>query len=64
MADPRGGPALPPAGAFTIHGVPAPLPALLLGLGLALGGWLAGQGIVQARKSDRFVTVNGLTDKG
>lgn len=39
------------------------LPALVLGLGIALGGYLAGQGIVKSRALDRTVTVKGLAER-
>ena len=38
-------------------------PALLLGIGLALGGWFIGHGFVKARSSDRFVTVKGVSER-
>jgi len=38
-------------------------PAVVLAIGIALGGWLAGQGLVQARRSDRFVTVKGVAER-
>lgn len=37
--------------------------ALLLGVGLALGGWFIGHGFVKARSSDRFVTVKGVSER-
>jgi len=39
------------------------LPALLLAIGLALGGWFVGHGLLVARASDRFVTVKGLAER-
>lgn len=39
------------------------VPAMLVGAGLALGGWLAGQGFVQARTADRVVTVKGIAER-
>ncbi len=37
--------------------------ALLLGLGAAAGGWLAGQGFARARATDQFVTVKGIAER-
>lgn len=46
---------------------PSPLAALLLGLlvavGLAVGGWFVGQGLLEARSAERFVTVKGLSER-
>ncbi|HET7109738.1 MAG TPA: hypothetical protein VFI41_02605, partial [Gemmatimonadales bacterium] len=39
------------------------LPALILSLGIVLGGWLAGRGIAQVRASDRYVTVKGVSER-
>jgi hypothetical protein len=39
------------------------LPALLLALGIILGGWLAGRGIAQVRAADRYVTVKGVSER-
>lgn len=44
------------------------IPALLsvasvLALGLALGGWFIGRGLTDARSTDRFVTVKGLSER-
>jgi hypothetical protein len=39
------------------------LPALILALGIVLGGWLAGRGIAQVRASDRYVTVKGVSER-
>ncbi|CAG0942339.1 hypothetical protein GPROT2_01666 [Gammaproteobacteria bacterium] len=38
-------------------------PALVLALGLAAGGWFAGQGFVRARAADRVVTVKGIAER-
>lgn len=35
----------------------------ILALGLAIGGWGAGQGFVRARTGDRFVTVKGISER-
>lgn len=37
--------------------------ALALGAGVALGGWLAGRGLVEARAGERFVSVKGLSER-
>lgn len=43
------------------------LPAAVIGglvaLGVALGGWFVGQGVVNARVGDRSVTVRGLSER-
>lgn len=39
------------------------VPALILAIGLVLGGWLAGRGIAQVRSADRFVTVKGVSER-
>lgn len=39
------------------------LAALLVGAGIALGGWAVGQGIERFRMADRSVTVKGLAEK-
>src|SRR5206468_3787410 len=39
------------------------LRALVLALGLASAGWLAGQGFARGRMTDRFVTVKGLSER-
>ncbi|MGH7915887.1 MAG: SIMPL domain-containing protein [Candidatus Binataceae bacterium] len=36
---------------------------VLIGLGLALGGYFIGQGFFRARAADRFVTVKGLVER-
>lgn len=43
--------------------LPQAIPALLLAIGIAAGGWLAGQGFLQARSSDRSVTVKGIAER-
>lgn len=35
----------------------------ILALGLSLGGFAAGQGFVQSRRADRFVTVKGVSER-
>lgn len=42
---------------------PSPAVAIVLALGITLGGWLAGQGFVQGRRADRFVTVKGVAER-
>ena len=37
--------------------------ALVLGIGIALAGWFVGDGFLQGRKDDRFVTVKGLAER-
>jgi len=37
--------------------------ALVLGVGLAVGGWLAGRGFAVGRSNDRFVTVRGVSER-
>lgn len=37
--------------------------AILIAVGLALGGWFAGQGLVKFRTADRFVVVKGLAEQ-
>ncbi len=39
------------------------VPALILALGLVLGGWLLGDGLTRARHADRSVTVRGLAER-
>src|SRR5688500_20360080 len=39
------------------------LAALILGLGIAAGGFLVGRGLFAARASDRYVTVKGLAER-
>jgi hypothetical protein len=36
---------------------------VVLALGLALGGWAAGNGFVRARLGDRYVTVKGISER-
>lgn len=35
----------------------------ILALGIAVGGWSAGQGLAAARLSDRYVTVKGISER-
>lgn len=42
---------------------PSFVPPLLLAVGLALGGWLGGHGIVRAKAADRYVTVKGVSER-
>src|SRR3546814_19440991 len=37
--------------------------ALLLAIGIAVGGWFVGDGFFEGRKSDRYVTVTGLAER-
>jgi len=37
--------------------------AIVLAIGLALGGWFVGHGFTQARLGDRYVTVKGLSER-
>jgi hypothetical protein len=37
--------------------------ALLVAVGLAVGGWFIGHGFVEARSADRFVTVKGVAER-
>jgi hypothetical protein len=37
--------------------------AVLLAIGVALGGWFVGHGFVKARSADRFVTVKGVSER-
>ncbi len=43
--------------------VSAILAAIVLAVGLALGGWFGGQGLVQSRLGDRSVSVKGLSER-
>ncbi|MBX3490297.1 MAG: SIMPL domain-containing protein [Parvibaculum sp.] len=43
--------------------VAAIVSAVILALGLALGGWFGGQGLVQSRLGDRSVSVKGLSER-
>lgn len=36
---------------------------LLIGLGIALGGWFIGNGFFQGRAADRYVTVKGVSER-
>jgi hypothetical protein len=43
---------------------PTPLiPALVIAVGLALGGWFVGRGLLLARASSRYVTVKGFAER-
>ena len=37
--------------------------AVLVALGLSLGGWFIGEGFARGRASDRFVEVKGLAER-
>jgi len=37
--------------------------ALLVAIGLTLGGWFVGRGFVRGRMADRFVTVKGVSER-
>jgi hypothetical protein len=39
------------------------LKTTILAVGIALGGWLAGNGFAKARSADRYVTVKGVSEK-
>jgi uncharacterized protein len=39
------------------------LPALILALGLAIGGWFVGHGFLQGRTASRYVEVKGLAER-
>lgn len=39
------------------------LAALVLAIGMALGGWFIGQGFVAGRTADRYVTVKGVAER-
>ena len=43
--------------------LPYAVPALLLAIGIAGGGYLAGAGVVRARTSDRTVVVRGVSER-
>lgn len=36
---------------------------IVVAIGLALGGWAAGNGVARSRLSDRFVTVKGISER-
>ena len=42
---------------------PSTVPALLVAVGLTLGGLLVGSGLVDARRADRYVTVKGVAEQ-
>lgn len=46
----------------TYTGLPL-LSAILVAIGLALGGWFAGQGLAKFRTDDRYVVVKGLAEQ-
>lgn len=48
---------------MTAKGVLGLLAALLLGLGIALGGWFVGEGFRDGRAAPRVVTVKGLAER-
>jgi len=37
--------------------------SLLVALGVAVGGWLAGRGLAEGRRGDRYVTVKGVAER-
>ena len=37
--------------------------ALIIAVGIAIGGWFIGNGFVQGRAADRFVTVKGVSER-
>lgn len=39
------------------------LSAVILGLGIAVAGWFVGNGFLQGRAADRFVTVKGVSER-
>lgn len=45
------------------HSAKSFLAATVLAAGLALGGWFIGQGFVDSRLNDRFVTVKGVAER-
>ena len=36
---------------------------MVLAVGIALAGWLAGRGFMEGRLGDRFVTVKGVSER-
>ncbi len=42
---------------------PVVVGAVVLALGLAAGGWLAGAGLAASRAADRYVTVKGISER-
>jgi hypothetical protein len=42
---------------------PIIIPAIILAVGIAVGGLLAGHGIVRAKAADRYVTVKGVAER-
>jgi len=47
----------------TIDRSAATVLGLLLGAGVAAGGWFVGNGLFAARASERYVTVKGLAER-
>ncbi len=45
------------------HHTSALILGALLAIGLAVAGWFVGNGLLQARSADRYVTVNGLAER-
>ena len=39
------------------------VPAVVMAVGIALAGWFAGQGFIQGRAADRYVTVKGISER-
>ncbi len=39
------------------------IPAVLVGAGIAVGGWFIGQGFTAGRAADRYVTVKGIAER-
>lgn len=42
---------------------PSLIPAVLVGAGIAVGGWFIGQGFASGRDADRYVTVKGIAER-
>jgi hypothetical protein len=40
------------------------IPALIVAIGIALGGWLGGRGIAAVNAADRYVSVKGVAASG